>query len=42
MKNCKIFLRKIEELKLYMVEFNKFGLMKSNIYFLDYAIRGDN
>lgn len=29
------FLQKIEELELYIVEFNKDGIMKPKIYFLD-------
>ena len=38
-ENYKIFLNKIEGLKLYIIKFNKKSIMKPKIYPLDYAIR---
>lgn len=38
----KNFLRKIEELKPYMVEIDKFGVMKPKVYPPDYAVGGGN
>lgn len=38
----KIFLEKIEELKLYMVEFDKNSVMKFKVYLSDCAIGGNN
>lgn len=36
------FLRKMEELKPYMVEFNEDGTMKPKVYPLDCAVEGEN
>lgn len=40
-KDYKVFLNKIEKLKLYIVEFDKNGIMKSKAYLLNCAV-GDN
>ena len=36
------FLKKMEELKLYMVEFNKNNIMKPKIYPSDCTVEGEN
>lgn len=41
-EDYKVFLEKMKELKFYIVEFNKNDIMKSKVYFLDYAIRDNN
>lgn len=41
-ENYKIFLKKIEELKPYIIEFEENSIMKSKIYPPNCAIRGDN
>lgn len=41
-ENCKIFLRKIEELKLYMVEFEENDVIKVKIYLFDWIIYSNN
>ena len=41
-EDCSNFLKKVEELKPYMVEFNKDGTMKPKTYTLDCAIKGEN
>lgn len=38
-KDHKIFLNKIEELKLYIVEFDKDGIIKSKVYPLEYIVK---
>lgn len=42
MKNDKNYLRKIKELKLHMVEFNRFGIIKLKIYSLNCILKKDN
>ena len=37
-EDCASFLRKIEELKLYIVEFDQDGAMKPKIYLFDCAV----
>lgn len=37
-EDCERFLKKMEELKPYIVELNKDGIMKDKKYALDYAI----
>lgn len=39
---CNQFLKKIEVIKPYLVEFKKDGCMKSKIYPKDCAVRGSN
>lgn len=41
-EDCTNFLRKIKELKSYVVEFNKDGSMKPNVYPLDFAVKDKN
>lgn len=41
-EDCKNFLKKIEELKPYMVEFYENGAMKPKTYPLNCAVRGEN
>lgn len=41
-KDHKNFLRKMEELKPYMVKFNGFGVIKSKVYPPNCTIKGDN
>lgn len=41
-KDCKKFLNKIEELKLYLVEFHEDGTMKNKMYPPAYAVRSEN
>ena len=41
-EDCKNFLKKIEKLKPYMVEFEEDGAMKAKTYPSDYAVRGPN
>lgn len=36
-EDCKIFLKKIKELKPYMIEFDKFDIIKPKVYLLDCA-----
>lgn len=40
-KNCEQFLKKIKELKLYMIEFNEDGTMKNKKYPLDCTVSGE-
>lgn len=42
MKDYKIFLKKIEELKSYIIEFNKNKTMKLIVYLSDCAIEKNN
>lgn len=42
MEDRKNFLKKIKELKPYMVKFDKFGIMKPKVYPLDCIVRRDN
>ena len=42
MKDRKNFLKKIDELKFYIIEFDKFNIIKPKIYPLNCAINGDN
>lgn len=37
-EDCKNFLKKIEELKLYIIEFKKNGAIKNNIYLSNYVV----
>lgn len=39
---CNNFINKMEELKSYMVEFEKDGAMKNKIYLPDCAVGGEN
>lgn len=41
-KDCKRFMNQMKELKLYLVKFNKDGIIKNKIYQLDYTIRGED
>lgn len=41
-KNCKNIFRKIEELKPYVIEFKKEGIMKSKTYFFNCKVRSDD
>lgn len=41
-EDCERFLKKMEELRLYLVEFNENGAMKDKTYPLDCAIGGEN
>lgn len=41
-ENCSNFLKKIEKLKLYMVEFDKDSTIKPKIYLSDYTVKGEN
>ena len=41
-EDCNNFLKKIEELKLYMVEFEEDGAMKAKTYLSDCKIGGPN
>lgn len=41
-KDCRNFLRKIEELKPYMVEFEENGAMKDKIYPSNCAVHGND
>ena len=41
-KDCKKILKKIEKLKLYMIEFKKDSAMKAKTYFSDYTVRRPN
>lgn len=41
-KNCKIFLNKMEKLKLYIIEFDKNGIMKPKIYLSDCIVENNN
>lgn len=41
-EDCKVFLEKLEELKPYMVEFNKNDIMKTKVYLSNCIIRGNN
>ena len=41
-EDCNNFLKKMEKLKLYMIEFEWDGKIKAKIYLSDYAIRGLN
>lgn len=41
-ENCANFLKKIEELKSYMVEFFEDGAMKPKVYPSNYVIEGEN
>ena len=40
MEDCKRFFNKMEELKSYLVKFNKNGTIKSKTYLPNYAIKG--
>ena len=40
-EDCKNFLKRLEELKPYIVEFEEDGTMKPKIYPADYAVGGD-
>lgn len=42
MEDCKNFLQNMKELKLYIVEFERNGAIKSKIYPSNYAIKGNN
>lgn len=42
MEDCKEFIRKIEELKPYMIEFEENNVMKDKIYQSDCIVRGKN
>lgn len=41
-KDCSNFLKKMEKLKLYMIKFNKDGIIKSKVYPLDCVIKDEN
>lgn len=41
-KDCKVFLEKIEPLKHYIVEFDENGAIKPKVYPLDCAVGGNN
>ena len=41
-EDCKVFLNKIEELKLYIVEFDKDGTIKPIVYPLNCVIGGND
>lgn len=41
-KNYLNFLKKIEELKLYIIEFNKDGMIKPKVYSPDCAVKSEN
>lgn len=41
-KDCAYFWKKMEELQLYMIEFDKNSTMKLKAYPLDYAVDGEN
>lgn len=41
-EDCKNFLKKIKELKPYMIEFEEDSLIKPKIYLFNRVIRGDN
>ena len=41
-EDCKNFLRRMEEFKLYMIEFEENGAMKEKIYLPDYAVHSPN
>lgn len=41
-KDCKNFLKKIEELKTYIVKFEKNGIMKAKIYFFNCKVEKPN
>lgn len=41
-KDCKFFLRKIEELKSYIIKFDKVGVMKPKVYSPDCVMKEDN
>lgn len=41
-KNCANFVRKIEELKSYIVKFNQNGVIKPKIYFFNCAVKREN
>ena len=41
MQDCKNFLKRLKELKLYMVEFEEDSTMKPKIYPSDCIVRGD-
>lgn len=41
LEDCKNFLRRIEELKSYMVEFEKDGAIKEKVYPSDCAVEGE-
>ena len=40
-EDCKNFLKKLEELKLYMVEFEEDSIIKPKIYLTNCVINGD-
>lgn len=41
-EDWKNFLKKIKELKLYIIEFEENGAMKSKVYSSDYVVKIDN
>lgn len=41
-KDSKNFLNKIEKIKLFLVKFNKNGIIKNKTYLFDYVIKGEN
>lgn len=41
-EDCNKFFRVIEDLKLYMVEFEKDETMKANVYLSNYVVCGKN
>lgn len=41
-KNCANFLKDMEELKLYMIEFNSDSIMKPKLYLLNCIVEGKN
>lgn len=41
-EDCANFLKKIQELKLYMIEFYDNGAMKPKVYLFNYAIKDEN
>ena len=41
-EDCKVFLNKMEELKPYIVEFDKDGVIKPKVYLLNCIVSGNN
>lgn len=41
-KDYKIFVKKIKNLKPYMIKLHKFGVIKPKVYFLNHAIEKNN
>lgn len=41
-KNCKNFFKKIEELKSYLIEFNKDDTIKEKNYLVNYTVNNSN